>query len=135
MERVRKRERRGKAGDVDDGKLFAFLFRRSKSEKNAESPNIFFSFVSLLFLLCSFAAMASLTPPPWRLKIITSLETRLLVALEAPAATVGELRGEKKEVLDATAREASSSSSPFSPSNDAGHASKIAYRPSLFLPL
>jgi hypothetical protein len=111
------------------------FFVARKVKKMPSHRPFFFSFVSLLFLLCSFAAMASLTPPPWRLKIITSLETRLLVALEAPAATVGELRGEKKEVLDATAREASSSSSPFSPSNDAGRASKIACRPSLFLPL
>ena len=65
--------------------------------KKTRSPRydqlILFRF-STLSPLHIFYAMASLiTPQPWLVKIITSLQTRLLVTLEDPAATVGELRG------------------------------------------
>lgn len=60
--------------------------------------------------------MAALTPPPWRLKIRTSLGTRLLVFLEDPAAIVGDLRGEKnKRQQDATALQVAADV------DDAGH--------------
>ena len=84
---------------------FSFSLRR----KVKEAPRVpgAVHFLSLRETLISLAShlftMASLTPPPWRLKIRTSLETRLLVTLEDPAATVGDLRGRTTGFQDATA--------------------------------
>lgn len=79
--------------------------KMKRSSPPASSSFFFFSFsssVARCSLLAPSFAMASLTPPPWRLKIVTSLATRLLVPLEDPAATVGELRGKNKRFQDAT---------------------------------
>ena len=95
--------------DETEGVFFSFflfdkafrlpLFFREEKWGKKRPTNSVTDFLFLFFLshssLCDSMASPP-TPPPWRLKIVTSLETRLLVALEAPAATVGELRGERE---------------------------------------